>query len=88
MHALLYKLKQIVDIEGTQNRYKRHHELATYTRHWGETQFKLFADQDYLSQTVTTVSYPKTLDINKLKSHLKDKGYVFSTGYGVINLYF
>ena len=85
MHALLYKLKHIVDIEGTGNRFKRHHMLADYTRHWAETHFKLFADQNHLSQTVTTISYPKSLDIQKLKSYLKDKGYVFSTGYGTLS---
>jgi aspartate aminotransferase-like enzyme len=85
MHALLYKLKQIVDIEGIENRFKRHRELASYTRTWAEAHFKLFADQNHLSQTVTTVSYPKAMDINKLKSHLKDKGYVFSTGYGELS---
>ena len=33
------------------------------------------------------MSYPQTLNINKLKAYLKDKGYAFLTGYGVLSSY-
>ena len=87
MHALAYKLKEITEVEGIDVRYERHRMLAEYTRNWALKNFSLFAHNNHLSQTVTAVRYPHTLDISKLKSHLKDKGYVFSTGYGELSSY-
>jgi len=55
MMALDYQLDYIVNKEGIDNRFKRHKILANYTRNWAKKHFKLFAEERYASQTVTTI---------------------------------
>ncbi len=82
MHALDCQLHYIVHVEGIENRFKRHQELANYTRDWVEKHFDCFAEAGYRSDTITSVKNTKGLDLDKVKQALKEKGYVFSQGYG------
>ena len=82
MMALDYQLDYIVNKEGIDNRFKRHKILANYTREWAKKHFKLFAEEKYASQTVTTIVNTKNLDLEKLSDNLKKKGYLFAHGYG------
>jgi aspartate aminotransferase-like enzyme len=81
-YQLQHKLHEIVDKEGIENRWARHQLLADYTRKWVKKRgLSLFADEPVASNTVTCVN-SKGIDVAKLKSDLKAKGYFFATGYG------
>ena len=82
MYALDYQLNYMIHVEGLQNRFNRHLELAHYTRTWAKKYFKLLALDGYQSHTVTAIIKPDHLDNDYLKSELKKRGYVFSDGYG------
>ncbi len=82
MHALDVQLDYIVNVEGIENRFKRHKELAEYTRDWVNKHFECFAEEGYRSDTVTSVINSKGLDLDDVKATLKAKGYIFSQGYG------
>ncbi len=81
-YQLQYQLHKIVDEEGIENRWDRHTEMANYTRNWAKNKgLSLFADEEVASNTVTCIN-SKGIDVAKLKSDLREKGYFFATGYG------
>lgn len=81
-YQLQYQLHKIVDEEGIENRWDRHTEMANYTRDWTKNKgLSLFADEKVASNTVTCIN-SKGIDVTKLKSDLREKGYFFATGYG------
>jgi len=82
MYALDYQLNYILNIEGLENRYHRHLELASYVRNWATKHFELLVEDGYRSNTVTTIKNVKHLDMAFLKKELANKGYLFSNGYG------
>lgn len=82
MYALDYQLDYIVNKEGLENRWARHSELAQIARDWAAKHFKLFSDENYLSNTVTCVENNKGIDASALGKALAEKGYEFSNGYG------
>ena len=82
MHAMYVQLKYMIEVEGLDNRFKRHLELAHETRAWATKHFSLFAKEGYESQTVTTILNTKQLDTKMLAEKLFEKGYVFADGYG------
>ena len=56
--------------------------MADYTRKWVKDKgLSLFADESVASNTVTCIN-SKGIDVAKLKTDLKEKGYFFATGYG------
>ncbi len=81
-YQLQYKLHQIVDEEGIENRWARHQQLADYTRNWAKSKgLSLFADETVASNTVTCIN-SIGINVAKLKADLMKKGYFFATGYG------
>ena len=81
-YQLQYQLHKIVDEEGIENRWDRHTEMANYTRNWAKNKgLSLFADEKVASNTVTCIN-SKGIDVAKLKSDLREKGYFFAAGYG------
>ncbi|MHA1968250.1 MAG: pyridoxal-phosphate-dependent aminotransferase family protein [Candidatus Hodarchaeales archaeon] len=81
-YQLQYQLHKIVDEEGIENRWARHTKMADYTRNWTKNKgLSLFADEKVASSTVTCIN-SKGIDVKRLKSDLKKKGYFFATGYG------
>ncbi|MHA1207396.1 MAG: pyridoxal-phosphate-dependent aminotransferase family protein [Candidatus Hodarchaeales archaeon] len=81
-YQLQYKLHEIIDNEGIEKRWARHQNMADYTRKWvKDKKLSLFADEPVASNTVTCVN-SKGIDVAKLKSDLKNRGYFFATGYG------
>ncbi len=81
-YQLQYQLHKIVDIEGIENRWVRHTKMADYTRSWTRKKgLTLFADEKVASNTVTCIN-STGINVPKLKSDLKEKGFFFSTGYG------
>ncbi|MFH1403866.1 MAG: alanine--glyoxylate aminotransferase family protein [Candidatus Altiarchaeota archaeon] len=80
--ALDYKVRKILTEEGLENRFKRHKELADYTRKWGMEKWELFTEDWCASNTVSCMKNTREYDLNDLKSKLSAAGYEFSNGYG------
>lgn len=81
MFALDYQLDLILK-EGLDNRFRRHQEMADYVRDWGRRHFGLFADERYLSNTVTTFNNSRGIDVAALNQELGRRGFQISNGYG------
>lgn len=81
MFALDYQLDRIME-EGLDNRFARHKEMAETVRNWARSKFALFADERYLSNTVTAIKNTKNIDVQDLNKQLGEKGYMISNGYG------
>ncbi|MGL4849859.1 MAG: pyridoxal-phosphate-dependent aminotransferase family protein [Clostridium sp.] len=82
MFALDYQLDYIVNKEGLDNRFARHKELAKITRAWAKKHFELFADERYLSNTVTAIKNTRAIEVTALNKELSNRGYAISNGYG------
>ena len=81
-YQLQNQLHKIIDEEGIENRWKRHKQMADYTRDWVKRkELSLFANETVASNTVTCVN-SEGINVAKLKEDLRKKGYFFSTGYG------
>ncbi|PIE31749.1 aminotransferase [candidate division KSB3 bacterium] len=81
MFALHYQLNRMLE-EGLENRFARHLEMAERVREWARTHFKLFADERYLSDTVTAITNTKGINVANLNTQLGERGFMLSNGYG------
>lgn len=81
MFALDYQLERIFE-EGLDNRFARHIEMAEKVRNWARNSFALFADEKYLSNTLTTIKNTRDIDVATLNSALGQRGFQISNGYG------
>lgn len=81
MFAMDYQLDCIL-AEGLEKRFARHIEMANYVRQWAKEYFELFADERYLSNTLTTIKNSRNIDVAVLNSELGNRGYQISNGYG------
>lgn len=81
MFALDYQLDRILE-EGLENRFARHKAMAELVRAWGKEHFEIFADERYLSNTVTTINNTKEIDVSALNKQLGERGFQISNGYG------
>lgn len=82
MYALDYQLDYILNEEGLQNRFDRHIDMANYVREWGKKYFELFADERYLSNTITTIKNNREISVADLNKELGKRGFSISNGYG------
>lgn len=81
MFAMDYQLGKILE-EGLENRYNRHIEMANYVRQWGKEHFELFADERYLSNTLTNIKNTRNISVGDLNKELGKRGFQISNGYG------
>ena len=81
MFAMDYQLDRILE-EGLENRYKRHIEMAEYVRNWAREYFELFADERYLSNTLTNIKNTRNINVAWLNDELGKRGFQISNGYG------
>ena len=81
MFALDYQLDLIME-EGLENRFKRHLEMAEYTRAWAKKHFDLFPEEEHASVTLTTVKNTKEISVKDLNAELGKRGFAISNGYG------
>lgn len=81
MFALDYQLDCIMN-EGLEARFQRHHEMAEHVRNWAQNYFALFADERYLSDTLTTITNTRGIDVAALNKQLGQRGFQISNGYG------
>ena len=82
MWGLDYKLDKILNVEGLQNRFDRHEELANIVQNWAKKYFDLFALEGYRSNTVSTILNTKGNSVAELNKELGKRGYMISNGYG------
>ncbi|XMB85766.1 alanine--glyoxylate aminotransferase family protein [Mycoplasmatota bacterium WC44] len=82
MWALDYKLDQIINVEGLDNRFNRHMEQAQIVRDWAKKHFELYANETYLSNTVSCILNTKGNSVGDLNKELAKRGYMVSNGYG------
>lgn len=81
MFALDYQLDRIME-EGLENRFKRHIEMAEIVRSWAKEYFDLFADERYLSNTLTNVKNTRNINVGDLNKELGARGLQIANGYG------
>jgi aspartate aminotransferase-like enzyme len=76
--------KQMDDIlvEGLENRWARHIEMAEMVRDWARKNFALYGDERYLSNTVTNVENTRGISVAGLNQDLALRGAMISNGYG------
>ncbi len=76
--------RQMDDIlaEGLDNRWARHIEMAGIVRDWARRNFGLYADERYLSNTVTNVENTRGISVAALNEELGKRGAMISNGYG------
>lgn len=80
--ALNYQLDKIINQEGIENRFKRHKEMAEIVQNWVRENFAFFADENYLSPTVTCINNTKGISVASLNEELGKRGAIISNGYG------
>ncbi len=81
MFALDYQLDEIFK-KGLENRFNKHLEQAEVVRAWAKKYFDIFADEKYLSNTLTTIKNTRDISVKELNQELAKKGYMISNGYG------
>jgi aspartate aminotransferase-like enzyme len=80
--ALHYQCNKLVK-EGMENVWKRHKEMGDYVRGWAKENFELFCEEQYASNTLTTIKNTKGIDVAATNNALKEKhNTVFGNGYG------
>lgn len=82
MFALDYQLDRIINVEGLENRFARHKEMADYIRAWANKHFAVFPEAGYESDTVTCVTNTTGIDVSAFRKALNAKGIEISDGYG------
>jgi aspartate aminotransferase-like enzyme len=76
--------KQMDDIleAGLENRWAHHIEMAEVVRAWARKNFALYADERYLSNTVTNIANTRGISVAGLNDELAKRGAMLSNGYG------
>ncbi len=76
--------RQMDDIlaEGLDERFARHTQMAEIVREWARTNFGLYGDERYLSNTVTNVENTRGISVASLNEELGKRGAMISNGYG------
>ena len=82
--ALNYQCAKLVK-EGMENVWARHKEMGDFVRGWAKENFALFCEEQYASNTLTTVKNTKGIDVAKTIGAIQEKhNTVFGNGYGVL----
>jgi aspartate aminotransferase-like enzyme len=83
IRALAAQIDYILNEEGLEKRFERHAKLGKRTREWAmNTNFEMFPEKGYESDTVSTMRNSLNLDIEKMVSKLLENGYRIVNGYG------
>ncbi|MFA5576749.1 MAG: alanine--glyoxylate aminotransferase family protein [Tissierellaceae bacterium] len=82
MFALDYQLEYILEVEGLENRFKRHEDMAEVVRNWAREKHQLLGQEGHLSKTVTAIKNVRGINIGKLNEELIKRGMMISNGYG------
>ena len=82
MYALDYQLDYILNIEGLENRFNRHIEMAKIVREWAKEHFEIFTEEGYYSNTLTNIKNTIGISVSDLNKELGKRGMILSNGYG------
>lgn len=82
MFALDFQLTQIIDVEGIENRFARHEQMAKVVREWSNKYFKMLPEEKYASNTLTTILNTREISVGDLNKELGKRGWMISNGYG------
>jgi len=76
--------RQMDDIlaEGLGERWRRHRAMAAHVQDWARRHFALYADERYLSPTVTNIANTRSINVADLIEALDQRGAAISNGYG------
>jgi aspartate aminotransferase-like enzyme len=81
IQALNQQMDDILE-EGLENRWARHEEMAELVRGWARDNFALYADERYLSNTVSNIENTRGISVADLNEELGRRGAMISNGYG------
>ena len=81
VNALNVQMDRIL-AEGIENRFARHTEMAAFVQNWACQYFGLYADENYLSPTVTNIHNTRGISVVGLNKELAERGAMISNGYG------
>ena len=80
--ALNYQCKKLLD-EGMENVWKRHKEMGEFVRAWAKAKFDLFCEEQYASNTLTTVKNTRGINVAETINAVQAKhNTIFGNGYG------
>ncbi len=82
IQALNAQLDDILIVEGLENHWTRHLEMAKHVQDWAREHFDLFADENYLSPTLTNVKNTRGINVAEVNEALGRRGARISNGYG------
>ena len=83
--SLIQALNQQMDdilAEGLEARWARHIEMANVVRDWARKDWALFSNEQFLSNTVTTIRNTRGISVADLNKELGKRGAMISNGYG------
>ena len=79
----LKKMIEKIKLEGLENRWKRHIDMAEYTREWVLSHNQsFFTNKNALSYTLTCINNIKEWNIDKINDILLSQGFRMDRGYG------
>lgn len=85
LYALKKQLERI-EKEGLEKRFRRHKEMAAYTKEWAKKNgFEMFSEEGYHSDTVSCIVNTKKLDFKAIRNEMAKRGYCIDTGYKKMN---
>ncbi len=80
--ALNYQCQKLVK-EGMENVWARHKEMAEFVRAWAKERFDIFCEDQYASNTLTTVKNTRGINVAEtIKAVQAKHNTVFGNGYG------
>ena len=80
--ALNYQCKKLLE-EGMENVWKRHKEMGEFVRTWAKANFDLFCEEQYASNTLTTVKNTRGINVAETIAAVQAKhNTIFGNGYG------
>ncbi|MFP4588926.1 MAG: pyridoxal-phosphate-dependent aminotransferase family protein [Candidatus Bipolaricaulota bacterium] len=83
LFALRRQLEDIVSVEGIDNRFERHQEMAEAVREWALKYFDIYPEEGYWSPTLTCVKNTRGISVKELNQTLiEDYNMRIANGYG------
>lgn len=80
--ALNYQCHKLLK-EGMENVWARHKAMAEFVRGWAKQKFQIFCDEQYASNTLTTVKNTRGINVAETIKAIQDKhNTIFGNGYG------
>jgi aspartate aminotransferase-like enzyme len=80
--GLHYQCERILK-EGMENVWKRHKQMGDYARSWAKERFALFCEEQYASNTLTTIKNTRRINVGEVIKAVQEKhNTVFGNGYG------